>query len=42
MFWLGEVRVGAREVGVSSLCCRCVADWCCASMEICHWWWRDV
>ena len=20
----------------------CVVDWCCAWMEICHWWWRDI
>ena len=42
VFWLGEVRFGAREVGVILLCCRCVAAWCCAWMEICHWRWRDV
>ena len=36
VFQLGEVRLGAREVGISSLCYRCVVDWCCAWMEICR------
>ena len=35
VFWFGEVRFGAREMGISSLCYRCVVDWCCAWMEIC-------
>jgi len=34
---MGEVRFGAREVGVISLCCMCMANWCCAWMEICCW-----
>ena len=39
MFWLGEVRFGAREVVVSLLCCKCMVDWCCG--ETCRWRQRE-